>query len=344
MKKIFCCFCCFGSKISEPKNKKNQKRIDSSNSIKQEDGLKKSDDESDLKVALIKKPQEEKEEANVEVIKINQDESTNNSNDNKYSKNGINLSPEIDDNELILREGSPLICDFEKSVTFNKRGLAETFERMWNLEGYRKIWEKENLVCEICSEGSPFSKEFGVCKFGIRHHKSELGGNGEVPILMQFFYNPNIRTLWDTNIKSLERYEGTDSLFVINTWAKPPVFFMSERDAVEKKLIFDYQGASYVFSSSIPDGVFPENPDVVRIFNYMDYFKLVDEGDYIGYYSLSQSDFKMFIPQMLANMGLPSATKSWFTILKAFASKAKYDKNTKTIIKNKEDDDDDDDE
>lgn len=349
MKKLFCCFNCFKCKNSKTKKLKSNPPNDSSHTFNPEDIQKKQDDLPALKINLVDSNPDnniQKEESQEEDLKnSSQNKNINikiNNDKGNFSLHGINLNTEISDDDLILSEDSPLICEYEKSITFNKKGLAAQFDKIWNLEGYRKVWDKENLICEIRNEGTPFNNQFSIAKFGIRHHKSELGENGDVPTLIQFFYNPKIRTIWDTNIKSLERYEGNDNFFVVNTWAKPPVFFMSERDAVEKKLIFDYQNASYVFSSSVSNDLFPENPDVVRIWNYVDYFKVADEGDYIGYYSLSQSDFKMIIPQMLANMALPSSTKGWFAILKNFAAKAKYDKITKTVKKDEDDDDSDD--
>ncbi len=262
--------------------RKNQKQNLPNESSHIVEPQKKQDDLPGLKINLIESDpsninnQNSKEQ---EITVNNNIQNNNNNTSNKidnsgFSIHGINLSLSIGDDDLILSEDSPLICDYEKSIKKKKKGLAEQFDKVWNLEGYRKVWDKENLICEIRSEGTPFNNQFSLAKFGIRHHKSELGDNGDVDTLIQFFYNPKIRTLWDSNIKSLERYEGNENLFVVNTWVKPPVFFMSERDAVEKKLIFTYQNASYVFSSSVSNELFPENPDVVRIWNYVDYFKI----------------------------------------------------------------------
>ena len=87
-------------------------------------------------------------------------------------------------------------------------------------------------------------------------------------------------------------------------------------------------------SSSVPDNLFPDKEDVVKITNYINYYKLVDEGDFIGFYSLNQTDFKMPIPQFLINVTLPTTTKNWQTELEKFAYEVNYDRNTKTIIQN----------
>ena len=61
-------------------------------------------------------------------------------------------------------------------------------------------------------------------------------------------------------------------------------------------------------SSSIPDELFPPKKDIVRITNFCNYYKIIDEGDYIGFYSLNQTDFNMTIPQFLKNVTLPTTT------------------------------------
>ena len=88
---------------------------------------------------------------------------------------------------------------------------------------------------------------------------------------------------------------------------------MSDRESLEKRCIYKNpeDNAIYIMSSSIPDELFPPKKEVVRITNYCNYYKLIDEGDYIGFYSLNQTDFKMSIPQFLINVTLPTTTKNW---------------------------------
>ena len=113
---------------------------------------------------------------------------------------------------------------------------------------------------------------------------------------------------------------------------------MSERDCIEKKFIFkNKEGNSiYVISSSVPENLFEMKKDVVRIINYINYYKIVD-GDYLGFYSLNQTDFKIPIPQFLINVTLTTTTKSWQTSLEKLMSEINYNKETKRIIQNNND-------
>ena len=155
--------------------------------------------------------------------------------------------------------------------------------------------------------------------------------------MIDFLYIPSLRLKWDKFLKKLEVLDGDIEFnYVISSLAKPPVFLMSQRESVEKRFIFKgKEGKSiYVMSSSVPDNLFPDKDDVVKITNFINYYKLVDEGDYICFYSLNQTDFKMSIPQFLINVTLPTTTKNWQIELEKFAFQTNYDKNTKTIIEN----------
>ena len=136
--------------------------------------------------------------------------------------------------------------------------------------------------------------------------------------------------LWDDALKAYERYEGTDKAFIICTWGKSPVFFVSERETIEKRFRFKKDNAVYIMSTSTPLDIYEQKEDVVRFIDYLNLFKVSDEGDYIYLSSLNQVDFKMPIPQMLINMTLPSTSKKWYANIKKFANSIKYDREAKT--------------
>ena len=156
---------------------------------------------------------------------------------------------------------------------------------------------------------------------------------------MDYCYDINLRMLWDDALKLYERYEGNDKAFIICTWAKSPVFFVSERETIEKRFRFTKDNAVYIMSTSIPLDIYEPKENVVRFIDFLNLFKVSDEGDYIFFTSLNQVDFKMPIPQILINMTLPSTSKSWYGNIKKFTNRIKYDRNNKTyeIFEEKED-------
>jgi len=252
----------------------------------------------------------------------------------QYSEHGLNLNENIGDDEPLLKEDSPLICDYEKGkITFTRNGLINLFESLWNLDNYKNTWDKDNLSIEIRYEGTPMNDKFYLIKMRHIIKKSELKYNKDPQSIMDYCYDDKIRMLWDDALKLYEKYEGNDTNFIICTWGKSPVFFVSERETIEKRFRFNKDNSAYVMSTSIPLELYPPKKDVVRFVDYLNLFKITDEEEAIVFTSLNQVDFKMPIPQMLINVTLPMTSKSWYGNIKKFANSVEYDKENKAILK-----------
>ena len=304
---------------------KNQNNINNNNQEKNKD------------ILIENETKEEKNKITNEQLISEEEEKKENIKNILYSKFGLNLNKEIDFDEPLLKTDSPLICDFEKNIIFTKGNLIELFDKYWKIDKYKKIWDKDNLIIEINSEGTDINNKFNLIKVTYKQKKAEFNENCDIQTIIDFLYFPSLRLKWDKILKNFELIEGNiESNYIIRSLAKAPTFLMSERESLEKKFIFKNKDGNgmYIISSSIPDDLFETKKDVVRIFNYINYYKIVDEGDYIGFYSLNQTDFKMPIPQFLINVTLPTTTKNWQISLEQFAKEVKYDKETKSIISN----------
>ena len=124
-----------------------------------------------------------------------------------------------------------------------------------------------------------------------------------------------------------------DSNYVISSFSKAPIFFMSDKECLEKKFVFKNRegNAFYIISASVPDNLFGVGKGYVRIFNYINYYKIVDEGDYFGFYYLAQTDYKIYIPLFIIKSSLPKTTKAWHSEFEKFVSEVKYNKETRSI-------------
>jgi hypothetical protein len=255
-----------------------------------------------------------------------------------YSERGLNLNEKIGDDEPLLKADSPLICEYEKNViTFTKNGLIKLFDEYMNLDGFQSIWNKNNLSIEIRYEGTPMNNKFYLVKGIYKLKKSELKYNNDIDSIVHFCYDMNFRMMWDEAIKSVEKYEGNDYSYIVCTWGKSPVFFVSERETIEKRFLFKKGDIIYIMSTSIPLEIFEQKKDVVRFIDFLNLVKVYEEGEYIIFASLNQVDFKMPIPQMLINITLPSTSTSWYANYVKFANSIKYDKETKKYERIEED-------
>ena len=292
------------------------------------------DNSSEIKKDILITDEHEEEKNKTVKESLIADNTEQKYNNITFSKYGLNLNKEIGFDDPLLKDDSPLINNFEKGQKFTRKSLIETFNKFWALDKYKKIWDKENLLIEIRAEGTELNNECNLIKISYRQSKKEFNGNDDLQVIVDFFYEPTLRIKWDSVLKKIDILDGDKKTnYVISTWAKSPVFFMSERESLEKRFIFKIpeENAFYILSSSTPEELFPPIKDVVRITNYCNYYKIVDEGEYIGFYSLNQTDFKMPIPQFLMNVTLPTTTKNWQTDMEKFAKQIKYDKTTGQI-------------
>ena len=259
----------------------------------------------------------------------------------KYSEKGLNLNENIGDDELLLKEDSPLICDYEKGkITFTKNGFLDLYNYLWNLENFKSVYDKDDLAISLRYEGTPMNSVFYLIKIVYKIKKADLKYNKDIDSIIDYCYDVKFRMLWDEALRAYELYEGTENAFIICTWAKSPVFFVSERETIEKRFRFKKDNAVYIMGSSIPLDIYEPKESVVRFIDFLNLFKVSDEGDYIYLSSLNQIDFKMPIPQILVNITLPSTSKSWYSNIKKFTNSIKYDREKKTYERMEENNDD----
>ena len=230
-----------------------------------------------------------------------------------FSQNGLNLSPILSNDDILIQDDSPLICSYEYGkITFTKNGIVSLFNTLCNIEGYKEYYNKNNLQLEIQTMGSPINSEFYLIKSIYTQKKKDLGTNASYDNIIKLMYDVNERIKWDKAVKQLEQFEGNENLLVVRTWAHS-FMMISERESIEKRILFKYEdGAQYVFSTSVPDEYKPKIDGVIKITNYLNLFRVTEDEENFYFCSITQGDFKMVIPQFLINLTLPKKTIDWY--------------------------------
>jgi hypothetical protein len=88
--------------------------------------------------------------------------------------------------------------------------------------------------------------------------------------------------------------EEGDSWGVFHMYYASPIFFISERDLVDKKIEFENENKLYFIATSVT-GVLDEIKDVVRCKNYLNSVILSEDEDNFYYNGLNQLDAKVFL-------------------------------------------------
>jgi len=253
-----------------------------------------------------------------------------------YSSIGLITKPldEVDNNDNLILNKSKIILDYERDkIIFTKKGFVDFFKYCEGLNNFKNYWNKDNLTIDIRLEGSPISDKFCLIRTKYIYYKKEFNENINIIDLIKFQYDINLRKKWDTSFKNIEKIEGNDEAFIVSSWAKSPIFLISEREGIEKRFIFKYEdNCYYVCSTSVPSDYIPLKKNVVRIDNYINFFRITEDDEKYLLTNINQSDFKMIIPQMILNVTLPATSKSWYNNLKKFANNVIKD-NGKYIFK-----------
>ena len=105
--------------------------------------------------------------------------------------------------------------------------------------------------------------------------------------------NPEIRMSWDKNFKEFKILENGENYAVFKIWMFSPIFFISERDIIDKRIEFYDKGVHYYLASSVDD--YSEiTPNVVRCLTYLNCSIISEDEENFNYYSLTQIDAKVF--------------------------------------------------
>jgi hypothetical protein len=106
-------------------------------------------------------------------------------------------------------------------------------------------------------------------------------------------YDTEIRKKWDSSIKTLNKIEGNDCAYLLYAHYLSPIFFISERDVVDKRVEFTNDDVYYNISSSVEDEILPPTENVVRIRNYINLFIVKQDVDYFYFRGFNQIDMKV---------------------------------------------------
>lgn len=183
------------------------------------------------------------------------------------------------------------------------------------------------MTFSMNSAGSIINKQFPVVRLSTFLEKSSLPPDTTLPKLVEYMTSTEKRPKWDTGFKEYKNLEATDKYSVLFSWMKKPIFFVSERDAIDKKVDFFYDNEFYSFSASVSDDYIPLNKDVTRITDYIFAYHIYQDETKFYIRSLSQIDFKMNVPQSLLNGTLPMKMKEWYKSMIAFMQKEYADEN-----------------
>ena len=151
--------------------------------------------------------------------------------------------------------------------------------------GYNKLIDTRELKCW-------FKNEVVVDKtYPILKSRQVLGRNISQSAVIELLHKK--RLTWDKNIDTYEEIIKISSeVSIVHSVTKSPCAFFKARDFVEKRIEFKSQGATYIYCSSVPDYVYPQEDQYCRCTTIFSGTVLCEENEELVLYCISQTDLK----------------------------------------------------
>ena len=214
----------------------------------------------------------------------------------------------------------------EISLNLSKEIIVEITNKEFLICNNYKIFYKKDGLILSSKESSLLTNKFPLIKMEYKISKSEFKKNINKEDIINTLKDIKNRKKWDENIKEIKIIEEYDNSYLIHTSYNKPIFFISERDILEKKVEFYFNNNYYSYCSSVSHELnekYKENKNVVRIFNYISIYKIEEDENYFYFKSLNQIDYKMNVPNNLMNITLPIKIINWYKKLESVVVKEK---------------------
>lgn len=222
------------------------------------------------------------------------------------------LNPSIDNTELFninwYREGEYEIMEY------SKRSIIALHDYIFEDEKkiFREFYNKENIILSINESGSIFSEK-AVIRMYYKFEKNKLPNNTSIQDILEYTTYTNVRTKWDNQLKIYKVIEGDEKeKCIIQNWMKSPIFFMSERDILDKKIDFYENGILYTYESSVNDNYYEIPKDVIRITDFIFLTSITQNENEFIIRTINQVDYKMNSPNSLLCTTVSTKIPTWY--------------------------------
>ena len=212
-----------------------------------------------------------------------------------------------------LTESSPNF----KSI-FTKEKMINFIEELINDKtSFTPLVNQNGFDIYIKESGSIFSSQYPMIKMYYKIPKSAFTRpNVTVKLIDEYMNEPEKRLKFDNTIRAYKIIERINKeVYLLHYICKSPMFFVSERDVVDKRYDFYEGDVYYDFSSSTKDDLIPLDENIVRITDHCSVCKMFEDNDGFNIIAITQVDTKVSLPPAVINSQLPSRYKTWYDAL-----------------------------
>ena len=226
------------------------------------------------------------------------------------------LDEEIDNTEIFDKKW---YSDIEKDkIIYSKRTIIAMINEAYDEKNkdYKEIYNKPPLIIAIKSNGSFITDQHQITRNIFTINKNKLPKNTSLKMIFKYMLNVKERNSWDPQFKLYKVIEGTEEgtevKCILHNWMKSPMFLVSERDIVEKRYDFYYNGKFISSESSVNDDYIPLEENVTRINDFISIHEIYEENENFILRALTQLNAKVSLPQAIINATLPGKLSDYY--------------------------------
>jgi hypothetical protein len=238
-------------------------------------------------------------------------------NNTKEKKINFNISP-INN---LFEEKYYRKDELEKIGLITEKYILNLIDNEFNKNNseYKEIYNKEGLFLAMKESGTVLNSIIPVIKMIYTIPKSEFKKGTTQKNIIYTMRDPEARMKWDKKFKEFYTMENGKLCKIVYSRMNRPIFFISERDTIEKRYEFYYNNNYYSYTSSVEDNScekFNKIEDVERLINYFSTYTIEEDDNNFYFKTLNQLDYKMNTPNQLLGVTLPTNLKDWYKKLR----------------------------
>ena len=217
----------------------------------------------------------------------------------------------IYENDFSLIPTNMIRPEEKNKIKFTKDNLVEFIKNLQNL--VFPVIYSDNSIKISKRNYTDINEKIPLIRVEIVKHKIYFTDVPDIQQMVKAITVPELRKKWDKNIKEY-RIIGKlkkDSE-IIRTVTNKQLSIIPEKEFYDKRVGFLADNIYYLFSSSVPDGIYPSNTNYDRAKNYMCIMVIKEDDDNVYIDCFNQIDVNINIPLEFIEANLLNKVNTFF--------------------------------
>ena len=215
------------------------------------------------------------------------------------------------ENELSLFPINLIRPEEKNKIKFTKDELVEYIKDLQNLV-YPVIYN-DNSIKISKRNYSDLNEKIPLIRCEIIRHKIYFTEVPSIHHLAKAMIDPSLRKKWDKNVKEYKIIgKIKKESEIVKTVTNKQLSVIAEKEFYDKRVGIFKDNIFYLFSSSVPDELYPKNDKYDRAKNYMSIMVIKEDDDNFYIDCLNQVDVNINLPIEFIEANLLNKVSSFF--------------------------------